>query len=73
MSATPTPRAVFLDALSLGDVDLAPLQRWCDLQCWPSTTAEQRLERLQAEGRAVPTVVRELLALDGAAAHEEQG
>lgn len=41
-----TPRAVFLDALSLGTVDLSPLQAWCDLTCWPSTLPEQRLERL---------------------------
>ena len=45
--ASALPRAVFLDALSLGNVDLAPLQQWCSLQCWPSTTPEQRLERLQ--------------------------
>ena len=50
LTAAAPPRAVFLDALSLGAVDLAPLQRWCDLQSWPSTAAEQRLERLaQAE------------------------
>ena len=40
------PRAVFLDALSLGDVDLAPLERWSTLECWPSTTPDQRLARL---------------------------
>ncbi len=62
MSATPPPRAVFLDALSLGDVDLAPLQRWCDLQCWPSTTAEQRLERLQGAEIAITNKI----PLDGA-------
>ncbi|MFM2080143.1 MAG: Glycerate dehydrogenase [Cyanobacteriota bacterium] len=45
--ATPRrPRAVFLDALSLGPVDLSPLEAWCDLRCWPSTSPEQRLVRL---------------------------
>mgnify|MGYP006277809695 CR=1 FL=1 len=53
MSATPPPRAVFLDALSLGNIDLTPLQRWCDLQCWPSTTTEQRLERLEGAEIAI--------------------
>ena len=62
MSATPPPRAVFLDALSLGNVDLTPLQRWCDLQCWPSTTAEQRLERLQGAEIAITNKI----PLDGA-------
>jgi glycerate dehydrogenase len=37
---------VFLDALSLGPVDLAPLQRWCCLQTWPSTAPDERLQRL---------------------------
>lgn len=46
LSAAALPRAVFLDALSLGAVDLAPLRRWCDLHSWPSTAPEQRLERL---------------------------
>jgi hypothetical protein len=41
------PRAVFLDALSLGPVDLAPLERHAELICWPSTPPELRLERLQ--------------------------
>ena len=45
-AATPRPRAVFLDALSLGAVDLAPLRRWCDLHCWPTTAAVERLDRL---------------------------
>lgn len=45
-AATPLPGAVFLDALSLGAVDLAPLRRWCDLHCWPTTAASERLERL---------------------------
>ena len=62
MSATPPPRAVFLDALSLGNIDLTPLQRWCDLQCWPSTTAEQRLERLQGAEIAITNKI----PLDGA-------
>ena len=47
------PRAVFLDALSLGDVDLAPLERWSTLECWPSTTPEQRLARLQGAEIAI--------------------
>jgi len=40
------PTAVFLDALSLGAVDLAPLRHWCDLHCWPTTAPGERLERL---------------------------
>ena len=40
------PRAVFPDALSLGPVDLAPLEQQALLTCWPSTQPEQRLERL---------------------------
>ena len=40
------PRAVFLDALSLGPIDLDPLRPWVELTCWPSTDREQRLERL---------------------------
>lgn len=40
------PRAVFLDALSLGPVDLAPIEQWCALTAWPSTAIDQRLERL---------------------------
>ncbi len=45
-AGTPLPRAVFLDALSLGPVDLTPMQQWCDLQAWPSTALDERLERL---------------------------
>ena len=41
------PRAVFLDALSLGPVDLAPLEQWCELTAWPSTAIDERLERLR--------------------------
>ena len=41
------PRAVFLDALSLGPVDLAPLEQWCELRAWPSTAIGERLERLR--------------------------
>ena len=41
------PRAVFLDALSLGPVDLAPIERWCELTAWPSTANDERLERLR--------------------------
>ena len=37
------PRAVFLDALSLGPVDLAPLERHAELICWPSTPPQLRL------------------------------
>ncbi len=46
-AGTPLPRAVFLDALSLGPVDLSPMQQWCDLQAWPSTALDERLERLR--------------------------
>ena len=66
MSAMPPPRAVFLDALSLGNVDLAPLQRWCDLQCWPSTAPEQRLERLSGAEIAITNKI----PLDGALLEE---
>ena len=44
---TPLPRAVFLDALSLGPVDLAPLEQWCELTAWPSTENHERQERLR--------------------------
>ena len=54
--------AVFLDALSLGAVDLTPLQRWCSLQAWPSTAPEQRLERLAQAEIAITNKIR----LDGA-------
>ena len=43
---TGKPRAVFLDALSLGPVDLSPLEQHALLTCWPSTQPEHRLERL---------------------------
>ena len=43
---TEKPRAVFLDALSLGPVDLSPLEEQARLTCWPSTQPEHRLERL---------------------------
>ena len=61
-AAPPLPRAVFLDALSLGSVDLAPLQRWCALECWPSTATDQRLERLAGAEIAITNKI----ALDGA-------
>ena len=41
------PRAVFLDALSLGPVDLAPLEPWCELTTWSCTANDERLERLR--------------------------
>ena len=41
------PRAVFLDALSLGPVDVAPIEQWCELSAWPSTAIDERLERLR--------------------------
>jgi glycerate dehydrogenase len=58
------PRAVFLDALSLGPVDLSPLEQHAELVCWPSTAAEQRLERLQGTEIAITNKIkldRELL------------
>lgn len=58
------PRAVFLDALSLGPVDLSPLEQHTELVCWPSTAAEQRLERLQGTEIAITNKIkldRELL------------
>ena len=44
---TQLPRAVFLDALSLGPVDLAPIEQWCELTALPSTAIDERLERLR--------------------------
>ena len=44
---TQLPRAVFLDALSLGPVDLAPLEQWCELTAWPSTAIDERFVRLR--------------------------
>ncbi|QNI48110.1 NAD(P)-dependent oxidoreductase [Synechococcus sp. A15-60] len=41
------PRAVFLDALSLGPVDLALIEQRCELTAWPSTAIDERLERLR--------------------------
>ena len=55
------PRAVFLDALSLGPVDLAPLERHAELICWPSTPPELSLERLQGAAVAITNKIR----LDG--------
>jgi glycerate dehydrogenase len=55
------PRAVFLDALSLGPADLDPLRQWVDLKCWPSTTAEQRWQRLQDADVAITNKIQ----LDG--------
>ena len=55
------PRAVFLDALSLGPVDLAPLERHVELICWPSTPPELRLKRLQGAAIAITNKIR----LDG--------
>ena len=61
--ATPLdrPRAVFLDALSLGPVDLDPLRQWVELRCWPSTDLDQRLERLQG----ADVVITNKILLDG--------
>ena len=56
-SALTQPRAVFLDALSLGSVELAPLRQWCSLECWPFTAAEQRLERLAGAEIAITNKV----------------
>ena len=56
------PQAVFLDALSLGPVDLDPLRRWVELRCWPSTDLDQRLERLQG----AEVVITNKVVLDGA-------
>ena len=55
------PRAVFLDALSLGPADLAPLERHVELICWPSTPPELRLERLEGAAIAITNKIR----LDG--------
>ncbi|QNJ19746.1 glycerate dehydrogenase [Synechococcus sp. A18-25c] len=41
------PCAVFLDALSLGPVDLALIEQRCALTAWPSTAIDERLERLR--------------------------
>ncbi|MEB3159409.1 MAG: glycerate dehydrogenase, partial [Synechococcus sp.] len=56
------PRAVFLDALSLGPVDLAPIEPWCELQAWPSTAVDQRFERL----RGAEIAITNKIPLDGA-------
>ncbi len=56
-SALTQPRAVFLDALSLGSLELAPLRQWCSLECWPFTAAEQRLERLAGAEIAITNKV----------------
>ena len=55
------PRAVFLDALSLGPVDLAPLEQWCELTAWPSTANDERLERL----RVAQIAITNKIPLDG--------
>lgn len=60
--SSPAAPAVFLDALSLGAVDLTPLQRWCSLQTWPSTAPEQRLQRLATAEIAITNKI----PLDGA-------
>ena len=52
---------MFLDALSLGPVDLDPLRRWVGLTCWPSTNPHQRLERLQG----AEVVITNKIPLDG--------
>jgi glycerate dehydrogenase len=52
------PRAVFLDALSLGPVDLAPIAAEVHLTCWPSTAPEERLPRLQGTTVAITNKVR---------------
>jgi glycerate dehydrogenase len=52
------PRAVFLDALSLGPVDLSPLEQHAELVCWPSTAAELRLERLQGAAIAITNKIK---------------
>ena len=62
MAAPPNrPQAVFLDALSLGPVDLDPLRRWVELRCWPNTDLDQRLERLQG----AEVVITNKVVLDG--------
>ncbi len=61
-AGTPLPRAVFLDALSLGPVDLTPMQQWCDLQAWPSTALDERLERL----RDAEIAITNKIPMDGA-------
>ena len=55
------PRAVFLDVLSLGHVDLAPIEQWCELTAWPSTANDARLERL----REVEVAITNKIPLDG--------
>jgi glycerate dehydrogenase len=56
------PKAVFLDALSLGPIDLSPLEEQADLTCWPSTQREERLERLAGAAIAITNKI----PLDGA-------
>jgi glycerate dehydrogenase len=52
---------VFLDALSLGAVDLAPIAAEARLTCWASTSLEERLPRLQEAEVAITNKV----VLDG--------
>lgn len=67
MPPTPArPRAVFLDALSLGPVDLSPLESWAELEAWPVTAPEQRLERLVGAAIAITNKI----PLDGALLHQ---
>ncbi|WP_411871544.1 NAD(P)-dependent oxidoreductase [Vulcanococcus limneticus] len=67
MPPTPArPRAVFLDALSLGPVDLSPLESWAELEAWPVTAPEQRLERLAGAAIAITNKI----PLDGALLHQ---
>ncbi|MEC7897979.1 MAG: NAD(P)-dependent oxidoreductase [Cyanobacteriota bacterium] len=55
------PRAVFLDALSLGPVDVALIEQWCELTAWPSTAMDERLERL----RDAEVAITNKIPLDG--------
>ncbi|MFZ4566500.1 MAG: NAD(P)-dependent oxidoreductase [Prochlorococcaceae cyanobacterium] len=56
-AADPRPLAVFLDVLTLGPVDLTPLEAHCRLRCWPVSTPDQCLERLQGATVAITNKV----------------
>ena len=61
MAITPQqakPKAVFLDALSLGPIDLSPLEEHAELVCWPSTQPSACLQRLDGAAIAITNKIR---------------
>ena len=51
-------RSVFLDALSLGPIDLSPLEEHAELVCWPSTQPSACLQRLDGAAIAITNKIR---------------